>query len=98
MSRSPLKWVVLKLWSQSRLFFVKTVGFFSSLFAFNDSNHLPPLASEEKFITDGTIVEAREATEEDLLVVHTKRYLNRLKVAFSPANLTVFVNMKTLCT
>lgn len=63
-----------------------------------DSNHLPPFASEEKFITDGTIVEAREATEEDLLVVHTKRYLNRLKVTFSPANLTVFVNMKTLRT
>lgn len=36
--------------------------------------------SEEKFITDGNIVEAREAAEEDLLVVHTKRYLNRLKV------------------
>ncbi|XP_034724414.1 histone deacetylase 11 isoform X2 [Etheostoma cragini] len=34
---------------------------------------------EEHFITDGNIVEAREATEEDLLVVHTKRYLNRLK-------------------
>ncbi|XP_041815902.1 histone deacetylase 11 isoform X2 [Chelmon rostratus] len=34
---------------------------------------------EEKFITDGSIVEALEATEEDLLVVHTKRYLNRLK-------------------
>lgn len=84
--------------SQSRFFCVKGVRFFSSLFAFNDSNHLPPFASEEKFITDGTIVEAREATEEDLLVVHTKRYLNRLKVSFSPANLTIFVNMKTLCT
>ncbi|CDR18015.1 unnamed protein product, partial [Oncorhynchus mykiss] len=35
---------------------------------------------EEKLISDGSIVEAREATEEDLLVVHTKRYLNRLKV------------------
>ncbi|XP_042180914.1 histone deacetylase 11 isoform X2 [Oncorhynchus tshawytscha] len=34
---------------------------------------------EEKLISDGSIVEAREATEEDLLVVHTKRYLNRLK-------------------
>ncbi|XP_035244624.1 histone deacetylase 11 isoform X3 [Anguilla rostrata] len=34
---------------------------------------------EEQFITDGNIVEAREATEEDLLVVHTKRYLNKLK-------------------
>ncbi|KAI3369628.1 hypothetical protein L3Q82_025340, partial [Scortum barcoo] len=36
---------------------------------------------EEQFISDGSIVEAREATEDDLLVVHTKRYLNRLKVA-----------------
>nr|XP_014349660.1 PREDICTED: histone deacetylase 11 isoform X4 [Latimeria chalumnae] len=34
---------------------------------------------EEKLITDDTIVEAREATEEDLLVVHTRRYLNKLK-------------------
>ncbi|KAG7478103.1 hypothetical protein MATL_G00076750 [Megalops atlanticus] len=34
---------------------------------------------EEQFITDGNIVQAREATEEDLLVVHTKRYLNKLK-------------------
>ncbi|CAG5943149.1 unnamed protein product [Menidia menidia] len=36
--------------------------------------------SEEQFITDEVIVEAREATEEDLLVVHSKRYLNKLKV------------------
>ncbi|XP_036386186.1 histone deacetylase 11 isoform X1 [Megalops cyprinoides] len=34
---------------------------------------------EEQFVTDGNIVQAREATEEDLLVVHTKRYLNKLK-------------------
>ncbi|XP_043934043.1 histone deacetylase 11 isoform X3 [Protopterus annectens] len=34
---------------------------------------------EEKLVTDDTIVEAREATEEDLLVVHTRRYLNKLK-------------------
>ncbi|KAF5908732.1 histone deacetylase 11 isoform X2, partial [Clarias magur] len=34
---------------------------------------------EEQFITDETIVTAREASEEDLLVVHTKRYLSRLK-------------------
>lgn len=40
-----------------------------------------PLVSEEQFVTDGNIVEALEATEEDLLVVHTQRYLNRLKVA-----------------
>ncbi|XP_047203902.1 histone deacetylase 11 isoform X4 [Girardinichthys multiradiatus] len=37
------------------------------------------LLKEEQFITDGNIVEAREATEEDLLVVHTKSYINRLK-------------------
>ncbi|XP_029358772.1 histone deacetylase 11 isoform X3 [Echeneis naucrates] len=34
---------------------------------------------EEQFIHDGNIVGALEATEEDLLVVHTKHYLNRLK-------------------
>ncbi|XP_031423471.1 histone deacetylase 11 isoform X1 [Clupea harengus] len=34
---------------------------------------------EDQFITDDTIVAAREATEEDLLVVHTKRYLSKLK-------------------
>ncbi|GAA6100425.1 histone deacetylase 11 isoform X2 [Tachysurus ichikawai] len=34
---------------------------------------------EEQFITDETIVAAREASEEDLLVVHTKCYLSRLK-------------------
>lgn len=42
--------------------------------------------SEEQFIADGNIVEAREATEEDLLVVHTKRYLNRLKVTLFSLN------------
>lgn len=36
--------------------------------------------TEEQFITDDNIVQAREATEEDLLVVHTKRYLSKLKV------------------
>ncbi|XP_077948639.1 histone deacetylase 11 isoform X3 [Gasterosteus aculeatus] len=36
---------------------------------------------EEQFVTDGNIVEALEATKEDLLVVHTQRYLNRLKAA-----------------
>uniref|UniRef100_A0A8C3SKS2 Histone deacetylase 11 n=1 Tax=Chelydra serpentina TaxID=8475 RepID=A0A8C3SKS2_CHESE len=35
---------------------------------------------EEKLIADDLIVQAREATEEDLLVVHTRRYLNKLKV------------------
>ncbi|XP_051528834.1 histone deacetylase 11-like isoform X2 [Myxocyprinus asiaticus] len=34
---------------------------------------------EEQFITDENIVPAREASEADLLVVHTARYLNRLK-------------------
>uniref|UniRef100_A0A674GWC2 Histone deacetylase 11 n=1 Tax=Taeniopygia guttata TaxID=59729 RepID=A0A674GWC2_TAEGU len=35
---------------------------------------------EEKLIADDLIVQAREATDEDLLVVHTRRYLNKLKV------------------
>uniref|UniRef100_A0A8P4GI03 Histone deacetylase 11 n=1 Tax=Dicentrarchus labrax TaxID=13489 RepID=A0A8P4GI03_DICLA len=43
---------------------------------------------EEQFIADGNIVEAREATEEDLLVVHTKRYLNRLKWSMVVATIT----------
>ncbi|XP_067907897.1 histone deacetylase 11 isoform X3 [Heterodontus francisci] len=34
---------------------------------------------EEKMINDETIVKAREAQEDDLLVVHTRRYLNKLK-------------------
>lgn len=37
---------------------------------------------EEKLLSDGMLVEAREASEEDLLVVHTRRYLNELKVQF----------------
>ncbi|XP_013881770.1 histone deacetylase 11 [Austrofundulus limnaeus] len=43
---------------------------------------------EEQFIHDGNIVEAREATEEDLLVVHSKRYLNRLKWSVVVASIT----------
>uniref|UniRef100_A0A3Q1BUD7 Histone deacetylase domain-containing protein n=1 Tax=Amphiprion ocellaris TaxID=80972 RepID=A0A3Q1BUD7_AMPOC len=43
---------------------------------------------EEQFISDGSIVEAREATEEDLLVVHTRRYLNRLKWSVVVATIT----------
>nr|XP_020488397.1 histone deacetylase 11 [Labrus bergylta]XP_029132940.1 histone deacetylase 11 [Labrus bergylta] len=43
---------------------------------------------EEEFITDGNLVEAREATEEDLLVAHTKGYLNRLKWSFVVATIT----------
>uniref|UniRef100_A0A671E9N7 Histone deacetylase 11 n=1 Tax=Rhinolophus ferrumequinum TaxID=59479 RepID=A0A671E9N7_RHIFE len=34
---------------------------------------------EEKLVSDGMLVEAREASDEDLLVVHTRRYLNELK-------------------
>ncbi|XP_005052896.1 PREDICTED: histone deacetylase 11 isoform X1 [Ficedula albicollis] len=37
---------------------------------------------EEKLIADDLIVQAREATDEDLLVVHTRRYLNKLKVLY----------------
>lgn len=51
------------------------------------------LTPEEKFITDGTIVEAKEANEEDLLVVHSKRYLNRLKVVFSSFDVIFLVNI-----
>ncbi|KAL1007861.1 hypothetical protein UPYG_G00092620 [Umbra pygmaea] len=43
---------------------------------------------EDNVITDGSIVEAQEATEEDLLVVHTKRYLNRLKWSLIVASIT----------
>lgn len=46
---------------------------------------------EEKFLTDENIVEACEATEEDLLVVHTKGYLNRLKVMLSSIAMKVIV-------
>ena len=35
---------------------------------------------EAKMIRDDTTVRAKEATEKDLLVVHTKGYLNTLKV------------------
>lgn len=38
------------------------------------------MVSEEKLLSDGMLVEAREASDEDLLVVHTRRYLNELKV------------------
>ncbi|KAG8429770.1 hypothetical protein GDO86_019262, partial [Hymenochirus boettgeri] len=34
---------------------------------------------DEKLVTEETLVGAVEATEEDLLVVHTRRYLNKLK-------------------
>lgn len=43
--------------------------------------YFSPVA-EEKLIADDLIVQAREATDEDLLVVHTRRYLNKLKVLY----------------
>ncbi|XP_029456689.1 histone deacetylase 11 isoform X2 [Rhinatrema bivittatum] len=43
---------------------------------------------EEKLIADDTIVVAQEATEEDLLVIHTRRYLNKLKWSFVVATIT----------
>uniref|UniRef100_A0AAY4EFX3 Histone deacetylase 11 n=1 Tax=Denticeps clupeoides TaxID=299321 RepID=A0AAY4EFX3_9TELE len=43
---------------------------------------------EEQFLTDDNIVEAREATEEDLLVVHTKLYLSKLKWSAVVATIT----------
>ncbi|XP_067907896.1 histone deacetylase 11 isoform X2 [Heterodontus francisci] len=43
---------------------------------------------EEKMINDETIVKAREAQEDDLLVVHTRRYLNKLKWSFIVATIT----------
>ncbi|XP_063147471.1 histone deacetylase 11 [Candoia aspera] len=43
---------------------------------------------EAKLITDDLIVKAQEATEEDLLVVHTRHYLNRLKWSFVVATIT----------
>lgn len=38
------------------------------------------MVSEEKLLSDCMLVEAQEASDEDLLVVHTRRYLNELKV------------------
>ncbi|KAJ7994401.1 hypothetical protein DPEC_G00248900 [Dallia pectoralis] len=43
---------------------------------------------EDKIITDDIIVDALEATEDDLLVVHTKRYLSRLKWSLIVATIT----------
>ncbi|KAM3914826.1 histone deacetylase 11 [Leptodactylus fuscus] len=43
---------------------------------------------DEKLITNDTIVTAKEAMEEDLLVVHTRRYLNKLKWSFVVATIT----------
>ncbi|KAG8516909.1 Histone deacetylase 11 [Galemys pyrenaicus] len=46
------------------------------------------VVSEEKLLSDSMLVEAREASEEDLLVVHTRRYLNELKWSFAVATIT----------
>uniref|UniRef100_A0A8B9QB71 Histone deacetylase 11 n=1 Tax=Apteryx owenii TaxID=8824 RepID=A0A8B9QB71_APTOW len=43
---------------------------------------------KEKLVVDDLIVQAREATEDDLLVVHTRRYLNKLKWSFVVATIT----------
>ncbi|MBN3293674.1 HDA11 deacetylase, partial [Polypterus senegalus] len=43
---------------------------------------------EKHLITDDNIVKAREATEEDLLVVHTRGYLNKLKWSIVVATIT----------
>ncbi|XP_032927500.1 histone deacetylase 11 isoform X3 [Catharus ustulatus] len=43
---------------------------------------------EERLIADDLIVQAREATDEDLLVVHSRRYLNKLKWSFVVATIT----------
>ncbi|XP_058534511.1 histone deacetylase 11 isoform X3 [Ochotona princeps] len=43
---------------------------------------------EDKLLTDGMLVEAQEASDEDLLVVHTRRYLNELKWSFAVATIT----------
>ncbi|KAB0392130.1 hypothetical protein E2I00_016154, partial [Balaenoptera physalus] len=43
---------------------------------------------EEKLLSDSMLVEAREASDEDLLVVHTRRYLNELKWSFAVATIT----------
>lgn len=48
---------------------------------YNANCYFSPV-SEEKLIADDLIVQAREATDEDLLVVHTRRYLNKLKVLY----------------
>ncbi|XP_077984351.1 histone deacetylase 11-like isoform X2 [Glandiceps talaboti] len=43
---------------------------------------------EDGMLKDDTIITPREATEEDLLVVHTKRYLNNLKWSVNVATIT----------
>ncbi|KAG7261265.1 hypothetical protein CRUP_006037, partial [Coryphaenoides rupestris] len=43
---------------------------------------------QEQFVSDENLVTALEATEQDLLVVHTKRYLSRLKWSAVVAGVT----------
>ncbi|KAE8612851.1 hypothetical protein XENTR_v10013012 [Xenopus tropicalis] len=43
---------------------------------------------EEKLVTEETLVPAIEAKEEDLLVAHTRRYLNKLKWSYVVATIT----------
>ncbi|XP_062829799.1 histone deacetylase 11 isoform X2 [Anolis carolinensis] len=43
---------------------------------------------EANLVTDDSIVRAQEAREDDLLVVHTRQYLNRLKWSFVVATIT----------
>lgn len=50
------------------------------------------MVPEEKLLSDGMLVEAREASEEDLLVVHTRRYLNELKVQYQDLRAVVGSN------
>lgn len=45
------------------------------------NNHYVYLYTDAGMIRDDTTVRALEATERDLLVVHTKGYLNNLKVS-----------------
>lgn len=52
------------------------------MIVYSDNYNFSPVVSEEKLIGDDLIVQAREATDEDLLVVHTRRYLNKLKVLY----------------
>ncbi|XP_077132119.1 histone deacetylase 11-like isoform X2 [Ranitomeya variabilis] len=51
---------------------------------------------DEKLITDDTIVTAKEATEDDLLVVHTRSYLNTLKWSYVVANITEILPLALL--
>lgn len=57
-------------------------GIWECYMVYNDNYNFSPVVSEEKLIGDDLIVQAREATDEDLLVVHTRRYLNKLKVLY----------------